>query len=342
MESKKTTIHDIASKLGITASTVSRALNYDSRISLSTRDKVIELAKKMNYQPNKLAANLRTGHGKNIGVIVPRINRNFFTGAIAGMESITNPAGYTLMICQTNENYGSEQKSLQSLINNRVDGIIMSVSAETKNSDHIQRVIDMGIKLVQFDRVSNELKVSKVVNDNFKGAYELTKHLLEQGYKRIFHFSGPLHLNVYQERYKGYQQAMEEADLNVNKEMLIKNVLTKVQGANAISSLLESKNLPEAIFSASDFSGIGAAISLQNKGIKIPDDCAIAGFANEPFTEMTQPGMTTVEQFSEKMGKHTAKLLIMDIEEQEGSVDPTIIKIDTKLIIRESSYGNKM
>lgn len=337
MENKKTTIHDIAAVLGITASTVSRALNGHPKISVQTKKRVEKAAAEMNYMPNKLAANLRRGRGNVIGVIVPRINRHFFSHAIAGMESVTNPAGYNLMICQSNEEYVIEKKSIQTLINNRVDGIIMSVSANTSDSSHIQLILDEGIHLVQFDRVSKGLSVNKVVNDNVAGAYDVTKHLIGRGYKRIIHFAGPLQLNVYQDRYQGYLKAMAEFGLQVTDDMIFENVLTRDKGASLIESLIVDRNLPDAVFSASDFSALGAMLAIKKNGIRVPDDIAIAGFANEPFTELTEPGLTSLEQFSEMMGQHAATMLIEDIKQEDQNREPVEVKIAPELIVRGSS-----
>jgi LacI family transcriptional regulator len=335
MEYKKTTIHDIAAHLGVTASTVSRALSDHPRISKTTKEKIRHAARELNYKPNQLAANLRKGRSKSIGVIVPRINRVFFSNAISGMESITNPAGYTLMICQTNEDFETELKGLQSLVNNQVDGIIMSIAANTRHSSHIQKVIDEGVCLVQFDRVSQDLKISKVVNDNVTGAYKLTCHLLELGYKKIHHFSGPLHINIYHDRFLGYKKAMAEAGLSVDQEMLHENILTKEQGAASILNLYDQKKLPEAIFAASDFSALGALSALLEHHPEARRTIEIAGFGNEPFTELLNPGITTVEQESIKMGQEAARLLINGIEQKNRAADPQEILIETKLIIRK-------
>ncbi len=334
MENKKKTIHDIAAELGITASTVSRALNNNPRISASTREKVQKLARKVNYQPNKLAASLRNGRRNSIGVIVPRINRNFFSNAISGIESVTNPAGYTLMICQTNEDLHTEEKALQTLLNNQVGGIIMSISANTINGMHIQKAIDEGIHVVQFDRVSDELAVSKVVNDNFIGAYELTKHLLSKGYDKIYHFSGPLHINVYQERYSGYEKAMQEAGIPITEEMCFENILTRDQGGELALELEQQNKLPEAIFCASDFSALGARTALKTNGKNLSRQVEIAGFGNEPFTELMEPGMTSVEQFSTEMGMEAARLLIDSVENKQAAINPKVIIINTKIISR--------
>lgn len=341
MENKKATIHDIAAKLNMSASTISRALSNYSRISKATRDLVQQTAREMNYRPNQLASNLRRGKGKLIGVIIPRIDRHFFSHAIAGMETITNPAGYSLMICQTNEDYESEKQSLQTLINNRVDGVIISLASGTKKTQHFDAAISEGIPLVFFDRVMDQLDTDRVLNDNLSGAYEITKHLIEQGYQKIIHFAGPQHLNVYSDRYKGYLKAMNEAGIEVLPNMVISDCLTRDKGESIAQKLISDGNLPDAIFSSSDYSALGALLVLKNSGIKIPTEIGVAGFANEPFTEFVEPPMTTLEQFSQQIGQSAARMLIDRLESTERKKFTSTMSFKPKLIIRESTLRNK-
>jgi LacI family transcriptional regulator len=337
MENRKTTIHDIAAKLNLSASTVSRALNDYYRISKTTRDLIKKTAAEMNYKPNQLATNLRKGRGNMIGVIIPRIDRHFFSHAIAGMESVINPSDFNLIICQTNEDFESEKRSLQTLINNRVDGIVISISTGSGNYDHIEAAIKEGIPVVMFDRVADHLDVDKVLNDNFAGAYDITAHLIKQGYRNIVHFSGPRHINVYRDRFEGYRKAMHDAGFKVTDEMVYDDVLTRVKGEEIAEQIFNTGKLPDAIFSASDFSALGALIFLKNKGIQIPNKLGIAGFANEPFTELTDPGITTLEQHSEEIGKSTARLLIERIESGEKKEFSKTMTFRPRLIIREST-----
>jgi LacI family transcriptional regulator len=337
MEKKKATIHHIAARLNLSASTVSRALSDNSRISKNTRELVKKTALEMNYKPNQLATSLRKGRGNMIGVIIPRLDRHFFSHAIAGMEAVINPSDFNLIICQTNEDFESEKRSLQTLINNRVDGIIISIATGSKNSDHIEAAIKEGIPVVMFDRVVENLDVDKVINDNFAGAYEVTSHLIQQGYRKIIHFSGPQHINVYRDRYEGYKKAMLDAGFKVTDEMVYDDVLTRVKGEEIAEQIFNSGKLPDAIFSASDFSALGALIFFKNKGIQIPRKLGIAGFANEPFTELTDPGITTLEQHSDEIGKSTARLLIERIESGTKKEFSKTMTFRPKLIIREST-----
>ncbi|HOO84971.1 MAG TPA: LacI family DNA-binding transcriptional regulator [Prolixibacteraceae bacterium] len=341
MENKKTTIHDIAAHLNMSASTVSRALGNYSRISKKTRELVQQTARELNYRPNQLASNLRKGKGKLIGVIIPRINRHFFSHAIAGMETITNPAGYNLMICQTNENAESEQQSLQTLIGNRVDGVIVSMAAGTKNLSHFEQAANEGVPLVFFDRYNEQVDADRVVNDNFSGAYEVIRHLIDQGYKRIVHFAGPQHINVYAHRFQGYKKAIEEAGLAFETDFLVPDCLTRISGESIAQKMIDDKNLPDAIFSASDYSALGALLVFKRNGIKIPQELGIAGFANEPFTEFVDPPMTTLEQFSEEIGQSAARMLIDRLENEHPKKYTSTVSFKPKLIVRESTLRTK-
>jgi len=340
VKNRNVTIHTIAARLNLSASTVSRALAGNTRISQKTRDQVNETALEMNYKPNNLASNLRKGKGNLIGVIIPRINRHFFSHAIAGMETVTNPNGYNLMICQTNEVTENEIQSLQTLINNRAEGIIMSISIDTVNDGHIKAAMKQGVPVVLFDRVFKDLNIDQVVNDNFSGGYEATKHLLDQGYRNIVHFAGPLHINVYADRCEGYKIAMHEAGIEVTNSMVFENVLTRKKGEEITQAFIDTGVLPDAIFSASDFSALGALLLLKKKGINVPKTVGICGFANEPFTELTEPGMTTLEQYSEEIGKSAARMLIDRITKSKDSDMSSTITFQPKLIIRGSSLKN--
>jgi LacI family transcriptional regulator len=337
MQNRNVTIHHIAARLNLSASTVSRALNDYYRISKATRELVKTTAAEMNYKPNQLATSLRKGKGNMIGVIIPRLDRHFFSHAIAGMETITSPTDYNILICQTNEDYESEKQSIIALAKNRVDGIIISVSTGTKQYDHIQSIINEGIPVVMFDRIAPVLNVDKVLNDNYTGAYEVTTHLIDQGYRKIVHFSGPQHLNVYSERLAGYKKAMSDNGLDVNEEMIFNDVLTRAKGEEAANTMVSSGNLPDAIFSASDFSALGALLAFRQNNIAVPNKIGVAGYANEPFTELTEPGITSLEQFGGEIGKSAARLLIERIE--NGAKDEVMqtITFRPRLIIRSST-----
>ena len=338
MSEKRVTIHDIARKLNITASTVSRALNNHSRISKKTKDEVKKVAEKMNYHPNVIAHNLRKGKANTIGLVVPRINRQFFADAIHGIEQVTNPAGYNLIICQSGELYQKEHENINTLLNNRVDGIIISVSFETEYSDHLQGAYNRGIPLLQFDRICSDMEVNNVVNDNFGGAYEAVSHIIEQGYRRIIHFAGPLHISIYKERFLGYKKALEDYGIRFDERLVYHETITKEKGTSAAKDILMHSGIPkpDAIFSAGDYSALGAMLVLKENGVEIPRQMGIAGVANEPFTSLIDPGLTSVEQYSVTIGEKAAHLLLEEIADDSRKKPRTQV-IKPSLIKRKST-----
>ena len=336
-KNSRITIHDIARELNITASTVSRALQDNPRISIKTRESVRDMAKKLNYQPNIIASSLRKGRGNTIGVCIPRINRHFFSNVISGIETIANNAGYHTLIAQTYEDYYKEVANVNALMNSRVAGIIMSLSAQTKEYSHVSRIVENGVPLVMFDRVYESLEVSTVVLEDFSGAYQATGQLIDAGCKNIAHLSGPTHTNVYRNRKQGYKQALKDHGFKVPGKEMIKNALTREAGYQATQCLMNQSNKPDAIFAAGDFSALGALIWLKEHGFKVPDEVAVVGFANEPFTALIEPALSSVEQHGYNMGKEVARLFLKEIEHSEENNKPQKIILEPELIVRESS-----
>lgn len=292
----------------------------------------------MNYKRNILASNLRMGKTKTIGVVVPRINQNFFSNVIVGLEDATYQKGYHLIICQSNESHDKEIECINTLINQHVDCIVISVAVEGNNYDHLQNVIDHGIQLIQFDRVIDELETLKVINDNEQASMEAITHLIEQGYKRIALLEGPQTLNIFMQRKTGYLKALKKFDIPIEDELIIENAWTKELGAEATRKLLSLPNPPDAIFaSTSDFSALGVLDVATAMHIKVPSKLGICGYANEPFTELTSPSITTIDQFSIYMGKTIADLYFQENENKEVAITPKTISIKPKLIIREST-----
>ncbi|MBN2612936.1 MAG: LacI family DNA-binding transcriptional regulator [Bacteroidales bacterium] len=336
MKSSQVTIHDIARELKISASTVSRALSDNPRISLSTRKKVKELAVKLNYQPNIVASNLRTGRSKTIGVIVPHINRNFFSNVIGGIEETASNAGYRTIITQTCEKYEKEVDNVKALINARVDGILVSISGETHNLDHFNLVKQNKIPLLFFDRVADEIEANKVMVDDFKGAYKAVSHLINEGFRKIVHFAGPPHINVYKNRMLGYLEALNDNKIQQIDGYIFHDCLTEDKGWRSCENMMKYKNKPDAIFSASDISALGAIGYLKASGYDIPGDCAVVGFSNEPFTKIMEPGLTSIDQNSLEIGREVAALFLDEVHSAEKN-DYKHIVIEPELIIRSSS-----
>lgn len=340
---KRTTIYDIAKKLNINASSVSRALTNGMNVSEATRQLIIKTAKELNYKQNSLASNLRKGQNQTIGVVVPRINQNFFSDVIAGIEEVTYQKGYNLIICQSNESYKREVKCVNTLINQHVSCIIISISADFEDGQHLKNAMDQGIHLIQFDRVADNLDTFKVLNDNEQASEEAVSHLIEQGYKRIALLEGPQNLNIFKQRKAGYLSALKKHGYPVLPELIRENAWTKELGAEATSTLLNLPDRPDAIFaSTSDFSALGVLEVATKMGLKVPEELGVCGYSNEAFTEITSPSITTIDQYSMSMGKTIANLYFQDMLSDQVNVVPKIVSIKPKLIIRSSTQRHSI
>ncbi len=331
------TIHDIAQKLNISASTVSRALKDNPLISETTREKIKKAAIEMGYRPNVMAANLRTRRTNTIGVIVPLINRHFFSSVISGIEDVAYKQGFAVTISQSNDKQEKESTIAHTLFSNRVDGLILSIGMETQSYDHLKLFSERNIPLVFFDRIVEEIPAHKIVIDDFGGAYRATQHLIEQGRKKVAHIGGPLNLQIYAKREAGYRQAISDAGLQINEDLILHNSLTREDGLNAIKRILQTKERPDAIFCANDTTALSVIIHLKEKGIKIPEDIAIVGFSNEPFSELVTPSISTIKQPGFEMGQKAAELLIKQIGSKVKPKNYQTIVMETELIVRNSS-----
>jgi len=337
MSDKKTTVHDIASKLGITASTVSRALNDHPRISAATKKMVIKAAKEANYQPNNIAAALRMGKSRLVGVVVPTANRNFFSSVVRGIDEIADALGYRVILCQSYETYEKEVQTINALLSARVDGIIVSIAKNTEKFDHFQTVIDKGIPLVLFDRITDELEVNQVVLDDYMGAYKAVEHLIKQGYRRIAHFTSPRKINIYKERFRGYSDALQDNGLPFDPNLIIESNMQLEDGQHSAQQMLDSGLKFDAIFSAADYTAMGALQVLKENKVKVPQEVGIVGFGNEPFTSFTEPSLSTVDQTSIAMGHVTAELFFELLKASDKKVRPKKSVLKPELIIRASS-----
>lgn len=338
--SGKATIHDIAEQLNITASTVSRALNDNPRISDATKKLVHKMARQLNYQPNNIASALRSGKSKLIGVVVPTTNRNFFSSVARGIDDVANKLNYQVIISQSYDSYEKEVQNIEALMSARVDGIIASVSKNTENFDHFKRVMDKGIPLVLFDRITNELDVSQVVIDDYQGAYQIVEHLIHQGYTRIAHFTSPKKINIYKERLRGYLDALFDHNIEPDPALIVESNMQLEDGKNSMIELFE-RNVPfDAVFSSSDYAAMGAMQVLKQNGKRIPQDVGVAGFGNEPFTSFTDPSLTTVDQVNISMG-HVAAETFFDLLQNPKKAtiqQKTVLK--PEVIFRDSTKRN--
>ncbi|MEM6842555.1 MAG: LacI family DNA-binding transcriptional regulator [Bacteroidota bacterium] len=343
MKSESTTIKDIARFLNISASTVSRALNNHHEVSYKTRQAVLEAAKKLDYQPNALAIGLVKNQTNTIGVLMPDITQPFYSSAISGIEEVAVEKGYYVIICQSDESYHKEVSLVNMLNKHRVDGLIICTATTTDDYHHLQ-IVNLNIPLVQFDRVVKHIDSHKVVSNDYQGAYEAVKHLLECGCRRIAHIAGPEQLSVSKNRRQGYLDALRAANLAIDEQYIPTCTLEKEHMQLCTEQLLDLPIPPDAIFTVNDPTALEAMQVIKRKKLVIPDDVAVVGFDDQFLASYLNPALTTVSQPSFAMGRATAELLIGQIEskrkENEKSTFTTKV-FDTQLIVRNSSGKRK-
>ncbi len=334
---KRYTIHDLARELNTTPSTVSRALQDNPRISVKMRKTVKDLADKLNYQPDFKALSLRKGSGRTIGVLIPQVDRHFFATVLSGIDEVATAANYNVLICQSMESVEKENALIRSLISGKVDGLIASISIGTKDAASFKMFLEKGIPLVFFDRVIEDLRVSKVLIDDYMGAVLAVEQLINRGSKHIAHFAGPQHINIYQNRTRGYIDTLKNHSLPIDEEIIFYNVITRETGCQAMNKIIEMRNRPDAIFSSGDYSALGAMICARESGLEVPGDIAVTGFANEPFGTLIDPALTSLDQHGLEMGRQAADLLIEEIEHTGPNFVPRTVVLNPELHIRKSS-----
>lgn len=334
---KRTTLKDIANVLNISAAAVSKAMHDDSRISAKTKESVKRVAKELNYQPNHLASALRKGKSNLVGVIVPRTNSNFFSSVIQNMEEVLNKEGYNIIITQSNESFKKECDNIDTLLFTQVDGIIASMANETVDLSHYKKIKSKGIPLILFDRGENDLNVDYIGIDDYESSHMIVEHLISKGCKRIAHIGGFRRTRIYNNRIRGYIDAIHKHNLPHDNHLLIESSLDLEDGRIKMQELLALDHPPDAVYAASDSAALGALQVLKEKHIKVPEDICLVGFGNEPFTSLVSPSITTVNQHSEQIGKIAAETFIKRINEDHWQ--PTLTKniLKSELIIRRSS-----
>ncbi|HLU85161.1 MAG TPA: LacI family DNA-binding transcriptional regulator [Vicingaceae bacterium] len=334
---KKTTIKDIANVLGITPSAVSKALNNHPRISDKTKTAVLQIAKNLDYQPNYLASALRKGKSNLVGVIIPKANSHFFSSIIEKIEEVLNNKGYNVIIAQSNESYEKECKSIDALLYTQVDGIIASMANETVKLDYYEKIKSKGIPLILFDRGENDLNVDYVGIDDYLSSQMVIEHLVAQGSKRIAHIAGFSHTRIYKNRIRGYRDALEKFGLPIEDSLIVESNLRIEDGRKIMKQLLELKERPDAVYAAGDYAALGALQVMQENNIRVPDDMALVGFSNEPFTSLVTPSISSIEQHSEQIGQIAAKTLLKRIETKNKNVSLNKLILQPELIVRASS-----
>ena len=334
------TIHDLASELKISASTVSRALNNNARISPKTRKIVQQKAIDMGYRPNVLATNLRIKRTMTIGVVVPRIERHFFSSAISGIEDYAWTRGFNVIISQSNDLLIKEENCVRTLYNNRVDGMIISISMQTNDDRHLRLFSENHIPILFFDRFCPTIESDRIVVDDFNSGYQITKHLIEQGCKRIAHIAGPELLNIYKDRKGGYLKALKEAGIGVSNEYLEVTGLTREEGREAFARLMSLPRPPDGVFCGNDTTALSALEYCQFYHLRVPQDVALVGFSDEPFSAVVTPSLSTVKQPGYEMGFLAAQKLINRIQSPNPPTPFEEFVLPSQLIVRQSSNLN--
>jgi LacI family transcriptional regulator len=334
---KDITIYDIATYLNISATTVSRGLKDHPAINKNTRKKITDAAKELGYRSNTFASSLRSKKTHTIGVIVPRLNSHFMSSALAGMEDTAGRQGYNLIITQSLESSAKEITNAHIIFNKRVDGLLISLAYDTENIKHIEPFFRKKIPVIFFDRIYPHIDSTCIVIDNYKAAYDVTKHLIGQGFKRIMHLGGNMLRNVYADRFGGYKDALSEYNIPFSDELLHISSLTEEAGAEAAEHILKMKKKPDAVFSANDTCAVYCMIRLKEAGIKIPGDIAFAGFNNDPISKVIEPNLTTVNYSGYQVGETAANNLIEHLKGNSSIKITNSIILRSDLIIRESS-----
>ena len=332
------TIKDIAKVLNISVSTVSRALRDTYDVSKDTRDKVLAVALESKYKPNFNATGLAKRSTHNIGVVLPYITNYYFSTVITGIQEVAYSKDFTITLFLTNDSPERELAIIQNLHISSLDGLLVSVSSNSNSCDHFQELMDQGLPIVFFDRVASDIKTSKVMQDDYNGAFEAVEHLIKNGYRRIAHIAGPKELTFTQKRLQGYIDALKKHNIPVREEWIIYSGFSQEWGEKDTYELLKCKTIPNAIFAVNDRKAVGAMIALKNKNIRIGKEMGVIGFTNDPMSTIISPTLTTIAEPAFEIGKISCELLLKHIK--KSNFHPEEIILPGKLIVRESTSKN--
>ena len=334
---KEVTIYDIAAKLNISPATVSRGLQDHPAISKKTKKKIFELAEKIGYRSNHFARNLRNQKTNTIGVIVPRLNSHFMSSVIAGIENVANAKGYNLIISQSSESATKEAANAKTMFNSRVDGLLVSLAYDTGDLAHFDNFFNKSTPVIFFDRVKDHANSTSIIIDNHKAAYDATRHLIQQGCKRIAHITAPPKQNVYSDRLQGYKKALADHKLRFREDLLIIGNLSQEAGSQAAEAISKMKTMPDGIFVANDNCAVGCMLALKQKGFRIPEDIALVGFNNDPVSTVVEPNLTTISYSGNEIGETAARQLISYLTDPTSAQNTNTIILRSELIVRASS-----
>jgi DNA-binding LacI/PurR family transcriptional regulator len=339
MKSHQITIKDIAKQLNLSKSTVSRALTGHPMVKEETRKLVLEFAEKSDYQKNSFAINLVTQKSNLIGILVPEFLSTYFPKVIIGAQNKISSEGYNLIIAQSNESYETEVSNARVMMANQVDGLLVSVTKETRNFEHLMAFKRKGIPIVFYNRVCEDMDVPKVVVDDYDGAFRAVEHLIKIGKKRIAHLAGPDNLSISRRRLNGYYAALRKYNIPVDEELIISYDLTMEKVKIYINHLLNLPKPPDALFAINDPTAIEAMQVIKKRGLRIPEDIAVIGFSNDQLSELIEPSLTTIAQPVYKIGETAAELLLNLIKTDISLWKPITKTMPTELVIRKSTIG---
>ncbi|MCF6404643.1 LacI family transcriptional regulator [Chitinophaga filiformis] len=334
---REVTIYDIARELNISATTVSRGLQDHPTISKKTKKKIFDLAERLGYRSNHFARSLRNQKTNTFGIIVPRLNSHFMSSVIAGIENAANEHGFSLLIAQSSESSVKEASSVRTMFDSRVDGLLVSLAVDTADLSHFEHFFKKNIPVIFFDRVMQHENSVNILIDNRQAACNATRHLIEQGCRRIMHITAPTLQNVYKDRLKGYKEALGEHKIKFREDYVVITNLSQEAGAEVAKTILKMKTRPDGIFVSNDSCAVGCMLALKEAGIRIPEDIAFVGFNNDPVTQVIEPHLTTINYSGYEMGQVAARHLINHVRDVSFVSSTNTIILRSELMVRASS-----
>lgn len=328
-------IKEIAKITGLSLATVSRVFNESHLVSPKTREKVLKAAEELDYQPNIMAAALRSGKSKIIGVIVPEVNNFFFSGIINGIEKIVSDSGYNIIISQSHEFQEKENEALNSFLKLKVEGILISISKETTDFSLIQKIINSQVPVIFFDRIPNLEQINSVTLDDYKGAFFATEHLINQDCKNIIHIAGDSKVSIFDERRKGFIDAVSKSRHNAIKHSILELTTNVKIDLEVLQKAFKTNPNIDGIFAFGDEIGLHALNLLKTMDIAVPENVKLIAFGNADFTNLTEPKISTIDQQCSQMGELAANLLLRNL--QDKKMEPETTVLSPKLIVRDST-----
>ncbi|QRR01278.1 LacI family DNA-binding transcriptional regulator [Dyadobacter sandarakinus] len=336
MRKRYTTIKDIAKALNISVATVSRALRDKYDVSAATRESVLEVARQMNYKPNFNATGLVQQSTHNIGVIIPTITNYYFSSVITGIQEVAWESNFNIVLYITNDLPEVEMKIAQNLSGSSLDGILACVAPRENDYPHFEEMIGDGLPVVFFDRVARSVRTSKVMQDDYNGAFTAVEHLIERGYRKIAHITSSKQLLLTENRLSGYYKALEKHDLPAIPELLVHSGFSQQDGERDVARLFDNPGeKPDAIFAVNDRKGIGAIQALKKRGITVGREVGVIGFTNDPISEIISPSLSTIAEPACEIGKTACQLLLKHI--RKSNFTPEELTLSCELIVREST-----